>query len=672
MVFFLCVVFLYYRGLIYSTKQTFVDKGRISAIESANKIDQSITPSLDILKLTSHSLDTMIEDNVPNDEILDYLKRETTAVSDSLIADTTGIYGYINGVYMDGSGWDPGDGYDAASRPWYIEAINGGGKISVVDPYLDLDTGKMMIALVKTLCDGESVVGIDISMDEIQNILGEHVSEEISNAEFIVNSKGVIVAHSDPELIGRNINDGDDKLFKAVSGMTGSGEKAYKYLDYDGRDYLLYSVPLENEWTCISVIDGSDDFGKLHISLYITIFIAGIIVVVFLIFMQTSEKRSRDIRKASIETKQAIAASEAKTSFLSKISHEIRTPVNAILGMNEMISRESRDDEVLLFSENIKSAGESLLDTINDILEFSKIEDGKIEIKPVYYDLSSLIDDILNKVIKRAEDKGITLNLDLDKEIPKNLYGDAVHLKQIITNILTNAVKYTEKGSVTFRMGYKWIDDDPDGVLIDVSVKDTCIGIKKEDLNLGMGITKSLLEMMGSDLHVESVHGEGSVFGFRVRQEVTGKGRLGDYKVKEKPINPQKCAPREDTSSNDEAMAKIISGLKDQDQIDIYEGIENSGSAESYLSMLEMFHKLYDENVSELKKFYSEGNIDEYTIKVHSVKSSGKIIGAYEFGEKAQLLENASKEGDTEYIEAHHEELLKDLRGLKEIIEPLF
>ena len=130
-----------------------------------------------------------------------------------------------------------------------------------------------------------ALVGVDISMDEIQNILGEHVSEEISNAEFIVNSKGVIVAHSDPELIGRNINDGDDKLFKAVSGMTGSGEKAYKYLDYDGRDYLLYSVPLENEWTCISVIDGSDDFGKLHISLYITIFIVMLFLYIYVILL---------------------------------------------------------------------------------------------------------------------------------------------------------------------------------------------------------------------------------------------------------------------------------------------------------------------------------------------------------------------------------------------------
>ncbi len=809
-----------------------------------------------MIRLASYRLDSMVREGVAKEEILEYLEDETLAVGDTLIADTTGIYGYFNGEYLDGSGWDPGEGYDPTVRPWYVEAKKAKNHITVVDPYIDMDTGKLMISLVKLLCDGESVVGIDLSMDDIQSVLTDHVSSGVSYAEFIVNTNGVVIADSSPENIGKCIYDGEDALSKTIIEMVDSSDTAYKYLDHDGRDYMLYSVPLQNHWRCVSVIDGSEDFDKLHLSLYITIFIAAIIVIVFLVFMQKSEKRTKAIRKASLETQQAIAASEAKTSFLSNMSHEIRTPVNAILGMNEMILRESSEDSVLLYSENIKSAGGSLLSIINDILDFSKIEAGKIEIIPVDYDLSSVLNDLVNMIAKRADDKGLILDLDFDKETPKYLYGDEVRIKQIITNILTNAVKYTEKGSITFHLGYKWDDDDPDGVFIDVSVKDTGIGIKEEELNklftkfdrideernrniegtgLGMSITESLLEIMGSSLHVESVYGEGSVFGFTIKQKVTGRQRLGDYKasykahlkarekyqekftapdanilvvddnpmnlmvfkslIKQtdmhidtaesgdegirfstdlkydiifldhmmpqkdgietlhelrenkwnpnvstpaicltanaisgardlylsegfddyltKPIDPEKLEnmilnllpedkirkpgekakpaanamaetakgkpkasepelEKEDTSENDEAMAKIIEVLRGQDLIDIYEGIENSGSAESYLSMLKIFHRLNDEHAAELERLYSEGNIDEYTIKVHSVKSSGRIIGAYEFGEKAQLLENAGKEGNTEYIEANHNELIKDFRRLKEIIAPLF
>lgn len=262
------------------------------------------------------------------------------------------------------------------------------------------------------------------------------------------------------------------------------------------------------------------------------------------------EKRERD--RLQITSERALAASEAKSAFLSNMSHEIRTPINAVLGMNEMILRECDDNQVLAYSESIKTAGNTLLGLVNDILDFSKIEAGKMEIIPVDYDLSSIINDLVNMIQTKADDKGLKLILEINSEIPRLLNGDEIRIKQVITNILTNAVKYTEKGSVTLKLGYEKITDETDRIELFVSVADTGIGIKPEDLDklfskfdrieeernrhvegtgLGMSITKRLLEMMDSSLEVESEYGVGSTFSFKLKQTVVSWDEIGDYEA---------------------------------------------------------------------------------------------------------------------------------------------
>jgi len=261
-----------------------------------------------------------------------------------------------------------------------------------------------------------------------------------------------------------------------------------------------------------------------------------------------AEKKDRE--KLIDMSERAIAANEAKSSFLSNMSHEIRTPINAVLGMNEMVLRESSDPAVISYSESIRTAGNTLLGLINDILDFSKIEAGKMEIIPVDYDLATVFSDLVNMIQTRLDNKGLMLITDFDSKMPHLLYGDEVRIKQIITNILTNAAKYTEKGSVTFSATYEKIPDEPDCVMLKIAVKDTGIGIKQEDMaklfskferieeernrtiegtGLGMSITQSLLAMMGSRLEVSSVYGEGSVFAFSLKQNVIKWDELGNY-----------------------------------------------------------------------------------------------------------------------------------------------
>ena len=246
--------------------------------------------------------------------------------------------------------------------------------------------------------------------------------------------------------------------------------------------------------------------------------------------------------------KDAESANVAKSQFLATMSHEIRTPINAVLGMNEMIMRESKEDTILEYASNISDAGKSLLSLVNDILDFSKIESGKMDIVCVEYQMKSLLCDLILMTQTRIAKKDLKLELDIDETIPAKYFGDEVRLKQVVTNILTNAAKYTESGIIKFTVKQKQIENDE--IELYFSVKDSGIGIKPEDLEilrnnssftrvdqarnrniegtgLGLSITKQLLTLMDSNLEISSEYGHGSDFYFYIKQKVVDAAPMG-------------------------------------------------------------------------------------------------------------------------------------------------
>lgn len=257
------------------------------------------------------------------------------------------------------------------------------------------------------------------------------------------------------------------------------------------------------------------------------------------------------------KNKKLDSINKAKSLFISNMSHEIRTPINAVLGMDEMIIRETDNDVIRSYAYDIRNAGKMLLSIINDILDYSKIEAGKMEIVDVSYRIGTVISDINNMISIKAKEKNLKFHIIVNDEMPSVLLGDEVRIKQIIINLLTNAVKYTEKGEVTFQIDYRPMDHDKIGLV--VRVEDTGIGMKQEDMKelfsefarldvqrnrkvegtgLGMSIVVRLLEQMDSKLEVESVYGQGSVFSFVLPQKVIDSTPLrhqkDDMKDKEK------------------------------------------------------------------------------------------------------------------------------------------
>ncbi len=253
--------------------------------------------------------------------------------------------------------------------------------------------------------------------------------------------------------------------------------------------------------------------------------------------------QQRELEQAKEE---ALALSQVKTTFLANMSHEIRTPINVILGMNEMILRESEPRLIAGYAANIQNAGKTLLTLINNILDVSKIESGKLELMEESYKTSELISDLAMIGHERAAKHGIMFLTETDKYLPSVLYGDFIHIKQVVVNFLSNAVKYTKNGSVTLNFSQKIVDGQ---MILCIMVKDTGIGIDKNNLEylfeaftridlpshrniegtgLGLAIAKELTELMQGKIYVDSVLGVGSTFTIEIPQRIEDSTPIGD------------------------------------------------------------------------------------------------------------------------------------------------
>ncbi|MCR5475948.1 MAG: DegV family EDD domain-containing protein [Lachnospiraceae bacterium] len=255
--------------------------------------------------------------------------------------------------------------------------------------------------------------------------------------------------------------------------------------------------------------------------------------------------------RARKEAERAEELTRAQNRFFSSMSHEIRTPINSILGLNELILRDQdATDDIVRDASGIQGSGKMLLALINDILDFSKIEAGSMDIVPVDYKLEDMLSEIVNMLWLRAHDKGLGFEVNVDPEVPSALYGDEVRIKQVVINLLNNAVKYTKSGHIELRVESSYSDEN--SVMLSISVSDTGMGIRKEDIpylfdafkrvdegknrhiegtGLGLSIVKQLVELMGGTISVNSVYGEGSTFTVLVRQIVSDPGAIGELNI---------------------------------------------------------------------------------------------------------------------------------------------
>lgn len=269
-------------------------------------------------------------------------------------------------------------------------------------------------------------------------------------------------------------------------------------------------------------------------------------VLLFLIII--SFTTLNQMQRREYESYKAIEENEAKTMFLASMSHEIRTPLNVVLGMDEMILRESNSEQLTGYAEAIRDSGTTLLYLINNILDYSKTDSGKMEVVKVEFDLRDFLDNLCAVGNVRLKKNGITFLIKINRQTPRHLFGDEQHIRQIVINFLSNAIKYTMEGCVTLVVDFV---DRGKNICLDICVKDTGVGIREEEqgslfdaftrvdieknrgiegTGLGLSIAKNLADLLGGEIYFQSEYEKGSEFGFRIELKKMDEEVIGEYK----------------------------------------------------------------------------------------------------------------------------------------------
>ena len=546
----------------------------------AAQLENYLDMTKSLLWVTADTVDHMNNSGVSTDIILDYIIDETNHQKQSFDDNFTGIYGYVQDTYLDGLMWEPPADYVPTERDWYRLAIEAQGETIIVPPYVDAQTGSIVISICRMLSNGKDVISLDVMMNHIQELSAE-LQVKGKGYGFIVDADGMIVAHPDETRQGHKLTDsaeGRALMDQVLATKTGIFETD------NGSTVFVHEVM--DQWYVAIVVSNEELFSEvwqqLLVNIVICIAIFGLIAFFYLMGHRNEQSYSRRIEEMraeeqrqafeakalKLEKEAADQANQAKSDFLANMSHEIRTPINAVLGMNEMVLRESlgaRDfgpgDElraraafrdISVYAGNIDSAGNNLLAIVNDILDFSKIEAGRMDISCAEYRLDALLNDVSNMVYFRAKEKELAFVVDVDEHIPGVLYGDELRVRQVVTNILNNAVKYTDAGSVRLEVRAETDSEPQPGakLRLRIAVRDTGVGIKPEDRDklfakfqrvdldhnstiegtgLGLAITQNLLELMDGSIEVESTYGVGSTFVATIPQTIVSCEPVGAF-----------------------------------------------------------------------------------------------------------------------------------------------
>lgn len=305
-------------------------------------------------------------------------------------------------------------------------------------------------------------------------------------------------------------------------------------------DIIVYGIAY-NYPEYIMPLDGTQ--AVILDSMYSVIVVGVAVGIMLKLHINEYAKKQKTVE---LQKEELIKAAQSKDRFFASMSHEIRTPINTIMGLNEMIIRDSEEEETIEYAEDVRNASKMLLSLVNDILDMTQMEMGKMEIVSSEYSTVELLNELVNMIRVQADKKKLALNLDFDSSLPRGLFGDKKRIQQILINILNNAVKYTEKGSITFSV--KVEDKSPEEAKIAFLVQDTGIGIRKEDIaglydlfnrvdvvknhtvegsGLGLAITKQLTDLMGGELSVDSIYTKGSIFTVVLRQKIVDATEIG-------------------------------------------------------------------------------------------------------------------------------------------------
>ena len=490
----------------------------------------TLTSYLKAHKATFENVASIVEDLYSRGADADIIGREVTVLADLIQKnddkyDDLYIYGFIHDDFFQsadrGSEWEE----EPSSRPWYVGAYEKNPEVFFSDPYISLNNNDLVMSLSRVLYDKSNISFGILSFDIQFKTINDYVERiRLMNAGYgaLLDSDLHVIVHTDKSIFGIKLDElsNENGKFDGLAARLRNGFEfdAFRAISFTGIDSIFFSRRLFNDWHVYMGIPVNDFYHGVNSMLFIlsiTGFFFMLLLCGILTFMHSSKKRSDE-------------ASRLKSSFLANMSHEIRTPMNSIIGMSELLLNSQLPERDMKYVNDINASAHSLLSIINDILDMSKVEAGKMELSPVHYNFHALVDNVVSIFMLVAKKKGLEFRYKNFGEIPEALFGDDIKLRQVLTNICGNAVKFTDSGHIDFIVSIL-----PEQNIIKFEIKDTGIGIRKDDLNilfnafeqskteknryiagtgLGLSISKRFIELMGGSIGLESNYGEGSVF----------------------------------------------------------------------------------------------------------------------------------------------------------------
>ncbi|MDR3230302.1 MAG: response regulator [Synergistaceae bacterium] len=554
------LVFVFLAFLLMVTASSFfvndiVEKHIFSTVERALiTADASIGSSLEkvrfLLMEASFSVQRRLESGESQEQIRRYI-REYSEWLARYVGNSLGVVtllGYVRGELVSGAGWTPPESFMPQQRSWYVEARKNPNEVVFTEPCIDPMSGKPVISVAKVLrgSNGEDygVIAVDMGMSVI--------SEYVRTLRFDDGGYGLlldreldVIIHPEDGYFGRRAAELGD-FPGSASREKGNGQATFppvKLRSRTGESLVIVLREMENGWYIGIATPTWSYYGDVYfMTLVLSALGAAFMLILsgFLIRLSGAKMRSDEENRS-------------KSSFLARMSHEIRTPMNSILGMSELVMRRNIAPDVREYISIIHRSGISLLSIINDILDFSRIESGRLTIESRKYQLSSLMNDLINAIRLRVAAKRLDFFVDVDGDLPAELVGDDVKVRQIALNLLTNAVKYTDAGFVSLKA--RRGSSEARRLELVFEVEDSGIGIKKEDMKnlfvdfsrlddgyrkhiegtgLGLVIARSCCRLMGGDISVSSEYGRGSTFTATVVQEFENERKAASVEEAER------------------------------------------------------------------------------------------------------------------------------------------
>ena len=507
---------------------------------------------------TVHTVESMLSSGKSQEEILDFLTEITDYFRGeySPLPDFMKIYGYIHGEFLDGSGWVPPADYSPPQRPWYIGADKNDGGIFFSEPYVDAETGGTVISYSQKLRDDDGaehgILAIDLNMTR--------VTDYVRGQKITGNGYGILLSdtlnfatHRDNSLTGLHMAEAGHGYAK-LSAMLAAGQpiSAERFTDADGTDSIAFFRTILNGWHIGIVTPRASYYGQVY-SLALVLGILGAVLMVFLsaILIQINAAKIRSDEE-----------NRSKSGFLARMSHEMRTPMNAIIGMTSL-ARETDDlSRIRYCLDKVSDASSHLLGVINDVLDMSKIEAGKLELSETDFPFGGMLDQVTSVINFKLEEKHQHFTVEVDPEVPAAIVADRQRLSQVITNLLSNANKFTPEGG-NIGLQVRRTGGEDGMCALEIAVTDDGIGISDEQkaklfrafeqadgsisrkfggTGLGLSISKSIVELMGGGIRVESEPGKGSRFIFDIRVRTGSADPAGEEEVRT-AVRPEDVAP---------------------------------------------------------------------------------------------------------------------------------